>query len=139
MTFTLNEKITPNFFYKEALFLFKWQIYVFPQAHILQNIKFTAEKMELIRTYCGNRRIIVRSWFRPPRYNFYIGGATKSMHLTALACDFVVDGLKAYEVRELLKPKLEEFKIRMEQLEDLDPWVHIDLKEPGHSGRYFKP
>jgi hypothetical protein len=61
-----------------------------------------------------------------------------SAHTLGMAVDFSVATLKADEVRELLKPELERLKIRMEDLPG-STWVHIDTREPGGSGRFFKP
>ena len=97
--------------------------------------------MELIRYYVG-APIFVTSGLRPGKYNEYIGGAKRSQHTMGKACDFWVVGYEGKDgsdaVRELLKPKLEDFGIRMENLPGAT-WVHIDLRKPGKSGRYFKP
>lgn len=145
--------ISEHFTIREALTLHKWGNALHrptsaEKAAILQ----TATKMEMIRSFLGDRSITVTSWLRPPvanipgnerqgqDYNAFIKGAKNSDHRLGLACDFEVKGLTPDEVRKALLPKLEEFKIRMEDLAGAS-WIHIDVQEsllPG-AKRFFKP
>ena len=135
----LEGNITENFKWKEALFLYHWNIHVFPTPEEIGNILKTAEKLEKVRRLLGNRPIKVNSWLRPVRYNAHIGGANKSAHIEGLAVDFKIEGVHSNVLRGQLKNHLDELGIRMEKLGPFDNWVHIDLKEPGPSGRYFNP
>lgn len=128
---------TSHFKWAEALFLEKLGFHAFPQQDIVKNILRIAWKMQMIRDEFG-RPIKVHSWYRPKKYNEMIKGSEKSAHIDGLAVDFSVEGLDCDEVRERLEPKLEEWKIRMERMPGAN-WVHIDVREPGPSGRYFKP
>ena len=56
---------------------------------MLDNAVKMAEYLETLRTYFG-KPIVITSWLRVPSHNKRIGGASKSMHLTGLAVDFVV-------------------------------------------------
>jgi len=130
-----------NFIWSEALYLSKWQICVMPDHEdIYSAIELTAERMQKIRDFIG-RPIKITSWFRPLVYNEEIGGAKRSSHLFGMACDFNVKDFTADDVRTLLRPKLEEFNIRMENLDGAN-WVHVDIncteKTPIEK-RYFKP
>jgi len=128
-----------NFFWHEALYLPQWDVWVWPNTvKTKENIESTAKKMELIRAHLGVP-LRVTSWFRPERYNRnVVFGAQYSAHVEGLACDFVPVGMEVKEAKENLKPKLREFGIRMESNLDGN-WLHIDLREPGPSGRYFTP
>lgn len=58
-----------------------------------------------------------------------------------MACDFIVQDVKADEVRAVLFSHLEELNIRMENLPSAS-WVHIDTnvrKDMTHNERYFLP
>jgi peptidoglycan hydrolase-like protein with peptidoglycan-binding domain len=59
---------------------------------ITRNIIRLAEYMDEVRAFLGDRPIGVTSWYRDPRTNRAIGGASKSMHLTGQAVDFYVVG-----------------------------------------------
>ena len=104
-----------NFSWGEALFLQSLGFHAFPQDDIVKNILRSAWKMQMIRDEFG-RPIKIHSWWRPKSYNVLIKGASKSAHMEGLAVDFSVEGLDCDEVRERLQPKLEEWKIRMENM-----------------------
>jgi len=59
-----------------------------PNAAQLENIKKTAQQMELVRTILGDNPIIISSGFRSAVLNKAVGGSDKSSHLTGLAVDF---------------------------------------------------
>lgn len=142
-------KISPHFTVKDATYLPSWDIYHKPSEEEKEAILKTAAKMELIREYI-DKPIFINCWIRPEyvncpgstyhgrSYNAFIGGAPKSAHRFGLAVDFHVAALTASDARSLLMPKLEEFGIRMENL-DRASWVHIDLNPPVNKNRYFKP
>lgn len=137
----LNQKI-PNcqhFRWKEALWLNEWGIYVFPESlTVKKNIIETAQALQNIRDILG-KPVHVTSWYRPEKYNKHIGGAKTSYHMQGLAVDFIVKGIKADAVREILLEYLTRLDIRMEDLDGAS-WVHIDLGKVGKSGkRFFKP
>jgi len=141
-------KVTTNFDVKDCIWLPTWGRLANETDGLTNEVKDnlinTCAKMEAIRSFLGNKPIFVHCMFRPVLYNKIIGGSTKSAHIVGMACDFHVSGMSENKgcdaVRELLKPKLEEFDIRMEDLSSKTQrnWVHIDLKEPINS-RYFKP
>ena len=143
MNFGLLNKIGSSkfFIWMDAIYLPRWDIYAIPKkTAIVEEIEKTALKMDLIRTWL-NRPIYVTSWFRPEKYNSEIGGVKASKHIMGQAVDFSVKGLLANEVRELLKPRLIEFNIRMEDLPNSN-WVHIDTAcnvSDDLEKRFFKP
>jgi len=113
----LSEQIagTKNFTWAEALYLPRWNIHVLPPEEIIKNIENMAEKAQKVRDVLATPMLIT-SWYRPPEYNGLIGGATKSWHMTGGGCDFRCPLMSADEIRGKLKPYLEEFGLRMENL-----------------------
>lgn len=145
-----KSKISKYFTVKEALYLPSWDVMHIPSEAEKANIIRTAEKMDLIREYL-DKPVNVNVWIRPAQvncptnlryhgknYNAAIGGAPKSAHVEGLAVDFRVSTITAMDVRFLLKDKLEDFNIRME--DHNGNWTHIDLREVPKGGkRFFKP
>ena len=89
-----------------------------------KNLVDTANKMESVRTACGNRVVAVSSGYRSPDLNRKIGGARFSAHMAGYACDFRVAGLTVAETIELIAAS----KIRYDQLiNEYGRWVHISF------------
>lgn len=114
-----------NFFWGEALWLNRWQLYALPSPSIEQNIIELAQRLELVRSFLG-APLRITSWFRPHPYNDFIGGAQRSQHMLGRAVDFVVFDTESDKVRTLLYPKLAEFNLRMENMPGAS-WVHVDM------------
>jgi Peptidase M15 len=148
----LEDNITPNFKWKEALYLPTWGIYHTPRAEEIQNIINTANVMEKIRSFLDDKAINVHAWIRPTsvncststfngkNYNLIVHGAQFSMHIPGCAVDFSVSTMTCDDVKYHLLSKLEEFNIRLENNGAGATWVHVDTKEvlPGQN-RFFKP
>jgi len=128
---------TTYFKWKEMLRLVQWNIHVYPTEDQYMNLIRTMQRMHWIREFF-RAPITVTSGLRPSAYNKLIGGAHRSTHIEGKACDFQVKGVDPDEVRKQLLPLLDQLDMRMESLPGAS-WVHIDIKEPGRSGRYFKP
>jgi Peptidase M15 len=129
------------FRWREALWLPKWGVHVFPTELQFQNIIRTAQKLDIIRNRF-QKPIQITSWLRPANYNqwpqpYGISGSKMSSHIDGLAVDFIVSTVGSDKVREDLRPELERLGIRMESLDTAH--VHIDLRQPGGSGRFFIP
>ena len=135
----IDKNITMHFKWREALWHQVWQSYIFPNDDQRYHIIQVALKLEAIRKVFHGKPIKIRSWLRQPVYNFSIGGAPHSMHMKGGAVDFTVQDVSPSMVRETLKDKLELLGIRMERLHVTATWTHIDIREPGPSGRYFVP
>jgi hypothetical protein len=60
------------------------------------------------------------------------------VHSMSVACDFDAnDTMSIQDIKDKLEPMLEQLQIRMER--GTTSWVHVDLRAPGPSGRYFTP
>lgn len=130
------------FRWREVLWLETWQVYVYPSESQYNNLVRLARKLDAIRGRLG-KPMTVTSGLRPYLYNewkepYGIGGNEISAHCEGKACDFVVTAMPANLVRQSILPELDRLQIRMENLSD-SAWVHVDIREPGPGGRYFKP
>lgn len=142
-----ESQISVNFKVKEALLLPSWNILHVPSEEEKSNIIKAAQMMEIIREYLGNP-IHINCWIRPQitncpgsksngkDYNKFVGGARNSAHIEGLACDFTVSRMTCDDVRHTLEPKLEEFKIRMENKPG-SGWIHCDSRDLLPGGRRF--
>lgn len=126
----------PKFSWKEALYLPSFNIHAIPPNEVIDNIRNFAPKVQKIRCLLDTPMLIT-SWWRPKKYNVLIGGSEKSWHTTGGACDFRCPGVSADEIREILKPYLTKFGLRMEDLPGSN-WVHIDNR-PTKGKRFFRP
>lgn len=136
MRINLEENITDNFKWYEALYLVQWDIYTFPNSRdIRDNIIKTCLKLEELRSLF-NVPFFVSSFYRPKHYNRMIGGAKNSWHMQGLACDFIPVGVDVNFAKQkiLAENMLEKLDIRMES--NTDGWIHIDLGRVIHE-RYF--
>lgn len=132
--------LPPSFWtWGQALYQERWGIHIFPTESQAHNIMLVAHKLMLIQQYFPLGIIKPVSWLRSRPYNVLIGGASQSAHIDGAAVDFIVDGAEAWRIRERLEGELEILNIRMERLPKNANWIHIDLREPGLSGRYFNP
>jgi len=140
MIINLEDNITPNFKWKEALLLRQWDRFIFPRAYETKNIIDIAEKGEKVRSLFGDKRIIVKSWLRLAPYNEFINGAEFSWHIEGGGLDFEVEDIPGHEVRKTLEPHLEAYGLRMEILDETINYTHIDNKPvPLGGNRYFYP
>jgi hypothetical protein len=131
----LDTYISFNFQLKDALYLMKWNTYAYPNQDQLDNIIFTAEKMDEIFDLFEGKKIVNHSWFRTQCYNEFIGSTSAlSQHTQGKANDFHIDGVSCDDVREKLTPLLDKLNIRMENNKGKN-WVHIDTKiiKPGEA------
>lgn len=142
--------MTPHFTVHEATYLPSWRIHHLPTEAEQAEILLTAQKMEDIRIILG-KPIIVTCWIRPEStsplgqpsspyrgrsYNRAVpGAALHSAHIPGMAVDFVVPGMTCDAVRDILRPRLTELGICLEDMKGYG-WVHIDRYPPErHGGR----
>ena len=110
-----------------------------PGADELENIRYTAGRMEVVRDLLGVP-IIVLSCFRAEAVNKAVGGSPTSAHRYGLACDFRAP--KYGDVRVICR-KLQDAKLRglidFDQLicefPDTGGWVHIGFRRSTAANR----
>lgn len=136
-----SSNISTYFEWKEALYLPRWNRQGEEKDGLTEgirdNLKILFNKMDKIRELIGKPVVVHCAW-RPKEYNKQIGGATNSAHIQGMACDFSVKDMDCDDIRKTILPHLEEWNIRMEDLPGSN-WVHIDYRQVGPGGRYFKP
>lgn len=132
--------ITPHFTVGDAITLHSWNRLATEDDGLDDDGKTKlialCEMMEKVRTHLGCP-INVHCMFRSQEYNKEVVKAIPDdVHAQFLACDFDCSpALTIEEVKEKMEPVLEDLGIRMEK--STPTWVHLDLREPGPSGRYF--
>jgi uncharacterized protein YcbK (DUF882 family) len=119
----LSDKIIPggNFNWKEATHNGER---IPEQAYQTQNILEAAKRMEVVREFFGDRPIRVNSWYRDPKTNAMVGGASKSRHLEGDAVDFTVKGVSPHEVYS----SLDSTWGKTGGLGKYNTFTHIDLR-----------
>lgn len=149
-----DSKISRYFTVRDALWLREWK-----RMGVLDdglndvvkcNIVLMADKLDLVQDFL-EKKILIKSWWRPLGYNAAIGGARNSTHMAleeASGVDWWTDkngdghltGEDCFETKASLMFKLEEYGIRMENNFDDARWVHTDDKiVPPGGRRFFKP
>lgn len=96
----------------------------------LKNMKFTASRMEYVRTILDNKQILVSSWYRSHALNKVVGGAQTSQHSKGQAVDFRCPGYgtiqRIAKVLILNKDTLQYDQIILEPT-----WIHISFISEG--------
>lgn len=141
------QKLSKYFSLQELTYLRSWDTFHTPNQKELENLTKLALAMDTVREFIGNPIIVhcgirpilnnINSEYHGKDYNEFIIGSPKSLHKIGLAIDFHVANMDCDKVRELIVPKLEEWKMRCEDLPGSN-WVHIDLGSI-KSKRFFKP
>ena len=137
-----DDKVSKYFTVEEALLLLTWRRMADESDGLTDDIKSDIIKAALIfdkvREFLGEP-MHVHSFYRPAAYSARVGGSATDVHVHGIAMDFHVSSKSCDEVKAILMPKLKELGIRMEDNGKGAGWVHIDIREPGPSGRFFKP
>ena len=63
---------------------------------IVDNIIAQAKELDKFRKWLGNKPLIVTSWYRDPRTNRAVGGASNSSHLTGSATDILCPSMSIW-------------------------------------------
>lgn len=123
-------QLSPHFSLQEATFSSTAQrngIENQPSPEHLENMKYTAMKMEAVRQILDNRPIYVTSWYRSPQLNKLIRGSSPtSQHSKGQAVDFICQGYGS-PGRIALELRKHKDILEYDQL-ILEPgWVHISF------------
>lgn len=148
-----KSKISKYFTVEEAIRLREWNRLANESDGLNDKVKYNLynifQKMDMIRDFL-NCPIYIRSAYRPSAYNVSIGGAKFSAHIANedfaavdFWCDIDGDGDKDGNDCDLIKDKLMSvltvWGLRMENNGKGARWVHVDNRNPGPGGRFFKP
>lgn len=103
-----------------------------PSAREMENLRATAEMMDIIRVTLG-KPVLVTSGYRSPEVNAAIGGSKTSAHCRGLAVDFTCPGFGSpLEVAR----KISAMGLEFDQIiHEFGAWVHIGFAEPGKPSR----
>lgn len=104
----------------------------------LQKLVILCAKMEQVVAALGCK-VRVHCMFRSQAYNHSQGiSPMADVHSFSEACDFDAnENLTIQEVKDKIEPLLDQLGLRMER--GTTSWIHVDLRNPGPSGRYFIP
>jgi hypothetical protein len=136
-----TQQVTEHFTVNDALMLHNWNRLA-TEADGADFDKLTAlcNMLEKVREQLGCP-MTIHCVYRSPEYNLEQGilkPTGMDVHAMNLACDFDCNGtMTIQEVKDELEPLLEQLGIRMEK--GTTTWIHLDLRAPGPSGRYFTP
>lgn len=99
-----------------------------PPQEFIPRLISVAKTLEVVRSVCGDRKIIVTSAYRSPAVNAAVGGSPTSAHAKGLAVDFIVEGLTNMEVCKLI---VNSGTIYFDQLikekSGKNEWTHLGL------------
>lgn len=99
--------------------------------HLMANIQFTANKLELVRKVLAHP-IIITSGYRCPALNTQVGGSPTSAHTKGLAVDFhCAYGNPKQICQRLITAGVEFDKI----IQEYNQWVHIEFSHSNQRRR----
>jgi hypothetical protein len=117
--------LSDHFCWEEVTITSHRDIYNELPEELVNNVKFTAKRMEFVRSLL-NSPITVLSWYRSPQLNSAIGGSKTSDHMQGCAVDF-----RAYSYGDPLAvcKKLAKYAnlVAFKQLIFEHTWVHISF------------
>lgn len=134
-------QVTEHFTVNDCLMLHSWnRLATAADGADFDKLITLCNKLEEIRTLL-NCPINVHCMFRSKEYNIaqsILLPTGNDVHAQCLAVDLDCNSnLTIQNVKDILEPKLEALGIRLER--GTTNWVHVDLRPPGPSGRYFTP
>ena len=94
---------------------------------VLANIIKLAGYLQILRDTL-NKSIKINSGYRSPSHNKKIGGKPKSIHLTGLAADIVVNGMTPKEVFDAVEKLQNEGKLPQGGLSAYPTFTHVDFR-----------
>ncbi len=99
-----------------------------PPQDVLENLTYTANKMEKVRELLGGNPIVISSGYRSPAVNKAVGSKSKkSQHLSGQAIDFTCP--KFGSPRKIVEA-IKNSDINYDQvIYEFDEWVHISFTQ----------
>lgn len=100
-----------------------------PTPQVLENLQYTAEQLELVRTLL-TAPLLISSGYRSPELNRAVGGAMSSQHQLGEAADFTAPRFGTpHQIVEAIKNSDVDFD---QVILEFDRWVHISFKKSGN-------
>ena len=101
-----------------------------PNEEQLDNLKFVAEQLELIRLAYNNKPMFITSGFRSEELNKAIGGAKKSQHMQGLAVDINQGSPRRNHNLFLIIKRMMKVGLPVGQLIDEKKysWIHVSFE-----------
>lgn len=96
-----------------------------PPEHVINNLRRTAELLQLVRNKLG-KPVVISSGYRSPELNVAVGGSRNSDHTRGNAADFTVPG---YGTPKEVALAIIRAGIPFGQLIWEGTWVHISTEE----------
>lgn len=100
---------------------------------VVKNFIVVAKELQKIRDFYG-RSIQINSWYRDPKTNRRVNGASDSRHLYGDAVDFTVKGIHCQDVYKRLNPT---WKCGLASTVS-DAFVHLDTRGLKYGGQYAR-
>lgn len=73
-----------------------------PTKQIVDNIILQAKNLDKLRAFNGNKPLVVTSWYRDPRTNAAVGGASRSDHLTGRSTDVFCPSMDIWDFQRVV-------------------------------------
>jgi len=64
------------------------------------NVQKLMRELEMIRSYFGDRKILINSGYRSPAHNSNVGGESNSYHQCGMSADFRIEGVHPDDVAD---------------------------------------
>lgn len=96
-----------------------------PNPELLGRLILLADRMEKVRSICGDNPVTISSGYRSPEVNKAVGGVSNSDHMSAYVCDFTIPRFGSpYDVCKAILAD----GLRFDQLiHERKRWVHISF------------
>lgn len=94
---------------------------------VFDNVKLHAKNLQVIRDFL-NESIRINSGYRCPSYNYKVGGASKSQHLTGNASDLVAHDHTPKQLADVIEGLIRIGAIEEGGLGRYDTFTHYDRR-----------
>ena len=94
-----------------------------PPPEVIDRLKATAAKLELVRAFLG-KPLLISSGYRSPALNKAIGGAANSAHVLGYAADFICPG---YGDPLAVCKAIKASGLKFDQVIEEGTWVHLSF------------
>lgn len=95
------------------------------------NVQLVMQQLEVIRVAAGNKVVTIHSGYRSKTYNKKVGGKPGSFHLSGMAADIEIKGMKPAQVKALIEQLIAAKKIISGGVGLYKTFVHYDIGPAG--------